>query len=71
MQREKVNSSSVASVGYDADHQTLEIEYKNGKVYQYFGVPEYLYEEIFKTQSIGSFVNYYIKEQGFDYMEVS
>jgi KTSC domain-containing protein len=35
MERKRVNSSKIRSVGYDEKTQTLEIEFSNGEVYQY------------------------------------
>ena len=35
MQRQRVNSSRIRSVGYDEKSQTLEIEFSNGQVLQY------------------------------------
>ena len=39
MDRIPVSSSNVAAVGYDESSSTLEVEFKSGSVYQYFGVP--------------------------------
>ncbi len=41
MNRVAVQSSNVASVGYDASSSTLEVAFHGGGVYQYFGVPEH------------------------------
>jgi len=35
MERKRVNSSRIRSVGYDERNQVLEIEHTNGDVYQY------------------------------------
>ena len=35
MQRKRVNSSRLRSVGYDERTETLEVELSNGTVYQY------------------------------------
>ncbi|MFC4221772.1 KTSC domain-containing protein [Flagellimonas marina] len=53
MERQKVSSSNLASIGYDADNEILEIEFKNGGVYQYFGVPEGVYDELMDAPSHG------------------
>jgi KTSC domain len=37
MQRKPVESSNLASVGFDAKTKTLEIEFKGGGVFQYVG----------------------------------
>jgi hypothetical protein len=39
MHREPVISISIASVGFDPERRLLEVEYKNGKIVQYLGVP--------------------------------
>lgn len=36
MERTSVTSSNINSIGYDADSQTLEIEFNNGAVYEYW-----------------------------------
>jgi len=38
MQRKRVNSSKIRSVGYDERAQTLETEFGNGEVLQYLRV---------------------------------
>lgn len=55
MKRQAVESSNLASVGYDAQTQTLEIEFNHGGVYQYFDVPESEYEALMSASSHGSY----------------
>ncbi len=38
MERKRVNSSKIRSVGYDERSQALEIEFSNGEVLQYLRV---------------------------------
>lgn len=57
MQRIQVNSSNIRSIGYDALSSTLEVEFTSGEVYQYFNVPEYLYQQFLKASSHGKFLN--------------
>jgi KTSC domain len=38
MQRKRVNSSKLRSVGYDEATRTLEVEMSDGQVFQYIGV---------------------------------
>ena len=38
MKRQSVESSNLASVGYDEEKQILEVQFKHGGVYQYFEV---------------------------------
>lgn len=44
MLRDPVSSSNIASIGYDPGSETLEIEFTNGSIYQYFNVPAGLHE---------------------------
>ncbi len=37
MKREPVESSMIASIGYDANAETLEVEFNAGGLYQYEG----------------------------------
>ena len=38
--RMRIKSNDLKSVGYDESMQILEIEFHHGGVYQYFGVPK-------------------------------
>jgi hypothetical protein len=60
--REPVASSNVASVGYDEQSETLEVEFLNGTVYQYFNVGMDLYEQFRAAPSKGQFLNAYIRK---------
>lgn len=46
-----VTSSSVGAIGYDAG--TLQVEFKNGGDYIYFGVPQVKFEKLKEAQSVG------------------
>jgi hypothetical protein len=61
VRRERLDSSSVASVGYDAAAQVLEVEFRNGGVYQYLDVPGDEYDEFREADSKGRFLNTEIK----------
>ena len=60
MERQAVSSSDVASVGYDSDSQTLEVEFLGGKVYQYYNVPEFHFERMLQG-SVGTYLTREIK----------
>jgi hypothetical protein len=59
--RDPVASTNVASVGYDEATQTLEIEFTNGSVYQYYNVEIGLFEQFMQSGSKGQFLNTYIR----------
>jgi len=61
MERYQVASSNIASIGYDEPTQTLEIEFLNGALYQYYNVPLNMYEQLMQEASKGRFLNAYIK----------
>jgi len=51
MERRPVHSDYVRSVGYDPSSQILEIEYQNGFVCDYYGVPKPVYSGLLKAPS--------------------
>lgn len=53
MNRQSVESSNLASIGYDAENEILEVQFKHGGVYQYFDVPNNVYEELMNASSHG------------------
>ena len=61
MQRQNVESSNLASVGYDEKSQILEIEFNHGGVYQYFDVPTEEYESLMSADSLGSYFYHNIR----------
>lgn len=63
MERVPVSSSNVASVGYDVATSTLEVEYLDGSVYQYFDVPQHEHNALMGSGSIGGYLNSNIKNQ--------
>lgn len=60
-----VESSAVAKIGYDAEVEEAYIEYVDGDLYAYEGVPAGVYEELWNAESKGTFVNATIKEYPF------
>lgn len=69
MKRDPVSSSNIASVGYYAPSETLEIEFLNGSVYQYYNVPQSIYNAFIVAPSAGRFFAYQIKN-AFPYSRV-
>jgi hypothetical protein len=61
MDRVPVVSSTVSSVGYDVGTQTLEVEFSNGNVYQFFDIPEAVHQQLMQAASAGAFFNGNIK----------
>ena len=63
MKRDPVQSSNIISVGYDSASSTMEIEFKDGRVYQYFDVPDHVYRELVSAPSAGVFFHQSIRGQ--------
>jgi hypothetical protein len=63
MERVPVSSSNIRSIGYDPDSSTLEIEFTNGGVYQYQGVPEPEFEALMNAGSKGKHFHAAIKNK--------
>lgn len=61
MDRQLVASSSVAAIGYDEGSATLEVQFLDGAVYQYFNVGNELHTQLMAAPSKGQFVNAYIR----------
>ncbi|HYS53613.1 MAG TPA: KTSC domain-containing protein [Thermoanaerobaculia bacterium] len=57
MHRTPVESSVIAALGYDGRRNLLEVEFRTGRVYQYFLVPNSEYEVLRSAESIGVYFN--------------
>lgn len=69
MKRDPVWSSNIVSVGYDGPSETLEIEFVRGSVYQFYNVPQSIYDAFIAAPSAGKFFAYQIKDR-FPYSRV-
>ena len=70
MNRISVTSSNLASIGYEPTTQTLEVEFINGSIYQYSGVPLSVYSGLISASSHGSYLDQYVKKAGYSYRRV-
>ncbi len=69
MRRDFAASSSITSIGYDPNSETLEVEFRSGFVYQYYNVPLSIYEALMASPSKGQFLSSQIKDR-FPYARV-
>jgi lysyl-tRNA synthetase class 2 len=58
-----VESTTLATVAYDADRKLLQIEFRDRTTYRYFSVPADLHEMLLRAQSKGSYFNRVIRGQ--------
>jgi hypothetical protein len=53
MERQSVKSSNIAAIGYDAESQAMEVEFKNGGIFLYSGVEPKQFTDLMVSDSIG------------------
>jgi len=63
MERKRVNSSRLRSVGYDEKNQVLEIEMSNGQVWQYSKVSPEVYRRFMAAPNPTSYFDDKIAEE--------
>lgn len=61
MQRVLVESTTLRSAGHDARSTVLELQFRNGALYQYFGVPPRIYGDLLRADSKGGYFNQSIR----------
>ncbi len=61
MERSPISSSNLLAAGYDASTLVLEVEYRNGRLYAYYDVPQAIYDALMAAPSPGTFLNEHIK----------
>lgn len=69
MERTNVISSSIKSIGHDGTH--LEVQFANGGIYSYSGVPYDLYQKLRVAPSIGSAFTKEIVKGGFKFKKLA
>ncbi|HLY26913.1 MAG TPA: KTSC domain-containing protein [Aggregatilineales bacterium] len=70
MKRIPITSSNLAAIGYDPHTKTLEVEFKNGMIYQYDRVPVDIYAELMNADSHGSYFARNVKNAGFAFKRI-
>jgi KTSC domain len=63
MQRIKIHSSVIRSIGYDRATLTLEVEFKTGQIYRYRPVPRSKLEALKRAESKGRYFNANIRDR--------
>ena len=66
MDRQEVESSVIGAVGHS---RVLEILFESGRVYQYYDVPENIYQEMLTSESKGKYFNANIRGK-YPYQEI-
>jgi hypothetical protein len=63
LQREPVQSTALASVGYSKRLHALEIEFRNGAIYRYLEVPAAVYRSLMNASSKARFYDENIRHK--------
>lgn len=63
IKRHPVESSVLATVGYDGKRRLLEIEFHSGAVYRYLDVPEEIHSRLLTAESKGHFFGAAIRDK--------
>ncbi len=58
-----VESTTLATVAYDARSELLPLEFRNRAIYHYFGVPAEVHEALLRAPSKGKYFNRAIRDQ--------
>ena len=65
IRRMSVSSTAMRSVGYDASTRVLTVEFPNGSVYEYEGVPSEIHDGLMNAKSHGNYFHSHIRNAGF------
>lgn len=58
-----VRSSNVKAVGYDPAGKLLHVEFVNGGLYEYAGVPERIHQALRAASSVGGFFHDNVRDK--------
>lgn len=70
MNRTPVSSSNLKAIGYDAQTRTLEVEFLNGGLYSYSGVPSSVHAGLMSASSHGSYFDAHVKKAGYSFTKL-
>lgn len=63
MERQRVSSTNLRSVGHDAETATLEVEFRNGYLYRYYDVPASVHAALLRASSKGRYFDQHIRDR--------
>ena len=58
-----LNSTALTSVSFSPETQILEVEFRNGLIYEYLGVSRSLYQQLLAAPSKGAFLVRFIRNR--------
>jgi hypothetical protein len=63
MERTKVESTILLSIGYEPDSELLELEFLSGAIYGYLDVPPYAYMALMESNSKDAYFEKFIHDK--------
>ena len=66
-----VDSSVIDNIAYNPQGKILTVDFNSGTIYQYYNVPESVYEAFLAASSKGEFLNNTIKQRFFPYVRIN
>lgn len=63
MHRRQLDSAVIAAIAFDAMTNTLEVEFRTGRVHRYLDVPKHVYWRFASAESSGSFFDEEVKDR--------
>lgn len=58
-----LNSTALTSVSFSVESNLLEVEFRNGLIYEYLGVSGDLYQQLLAAPSHGAFLVHFIRNR--------
>jgi KTSC domain len=65
----RLDSSAIEAVRYDEKRRTLDVQFREGHLYRYLHVPEFVYQALLNAESAGALWNA-VKDQ-FEYVKLN
>ena len=63
MDRKPVTSKVIASVGYEAETNTMDVEFRTGRIYRFFMITPSVHAALMSSSSIGRYFNAEIRNR--------
>lgn len=57
MDRLAIKSTTLTSLAYSSERSLLELEFRSGAVYLFFGVPAFCFQQLLASDSKGAYFN--------------
>jgi hypothetical protein len=70
MHRTRLRSTDRIAAGYDGERHLLEVEFEDGRIYQYEGVPMEVYHDLLESAAPGKYLDARVKKGGYRYRRI-